>query len=128
LVKGFGLKKGAIVTSVGHDAHNIIAAGANDADIYLAIKEIEKLQGGIAVVADGEVLGSLQLSIGGLMSDEPLEVVVNKLQNLKRLASELGAIPEDPFAILSFMALPVIPELRVTDLGRVDVTQFKIKE
>jgi adenine deaminase len=126
LVKGFGLKKGSIVTSVGHDAHNIIAAGTNDADIYLAIKEIEKLQGGIAVVADGEVLGSLQLSIGGLMSDEPLEVVVNKLQNLKRLASELGAIPEDPFAILSFMALPVIPELRVTDLGLVDVTQFKI--
>jgi adenine deaminase len=126
LVKGFGLKKGSIVTSVGHDAHNIIAAGANDADIYLAIKEIEKLQGGIAVVADGEVLGSLQLSIGGLMSDEPLEVVVNKLQNLKRLASELGAIPEDPFAILSFMALPVIPELRVTDMGLVDVTQFKI--
>jgi adenine deaminase len=128
LIKGLGLKKGAIATSVGHDSHNIIAAGTNDEDIYLAIKEIEKLQGGIAVVADGKVLGSLQLSIGGLMSAEPLETVSDKLQNLKRLTAGLGAKLPDSFATLSFMSLPVIPELRLTDLGLVDVIQFKIVE
>jgi adenine deaminase len=128
LIKGLGLKKGAIATSVGHDSHNIIAAGTNDEDIYIAIKEIERLQGGLTVVADGKVLGSLQLSIGGLMSVEPLETVSAKLQNLKRMTAQLGATLPDSFATLSFMALPVIPELRLTDLGLVDVTQFKIVE
>jgi adenine deaminase len=128
LIKGLGLKKGAIASSVGHDSHNVIAAGTNDEDIYIAIKEIEKLQGGLAVVADGKVLGSLQLSIGGLMSVEPLEAVSDKLQNLKRIAAELGAKLPDSFATLSFMALPVIPELRLTDLGLVDVVEFKIVE
>jgi adenine deaminase len=128
LIKGLGLKKGAIASSVGHDSHNVIAAGTNDEDIYIAIKEIEKLQGGLAVVAEGKVMGSLQLSIGGLMSSEPLETVAGKLQELKNMAAELGAKLPDPFATLSFMALPVIPELRLTDLGLVDVTQFKIVE
>jgi adenine deaminase len=128
LIKGLGLKKGAIATSVGHDSHNVIATGTNDEDIYTAIKEIERLQGGLAVVADGKVLGSLQLSIGGLMSVEPLETVAAKLQNLKKITLELGAKLPDSFATLSFMALPVIPELRLTDLGLVDVTQFKIVE
>ena len=128
LIKGLGLKKGAIASSVGHDSHNVIAAGTNDEDIYIAIKEIEKLQGGLAVVAEGKVMGSLQLSIGGLMSLEPLETVAGKLQELKNMAAELGAKLPDPFATLSFMALPVIPELRLTDLGLVDVTQFKIVE
>jgi len=128
LIKGLGLKRGAIATSVGHDSHNVIAAGTNDDDIYTAIKEIERLQGGLTVVADGKVLGSLQLSIGGLMSVEPLETVSEKLQNLKRIAGKLGATLPDAFATLSFMALPVIPELRLTDLGLVDVTQFKIVE
>jgi adenine deaminase len=126
LIKGLGLKKGAIASSVGHDSHNVIAAGTNDEDIYIAVKEIERLQGGLAVVADGNVLGSLQLSIGGLMSLEPLETVSHKLQNLKKIAVELGAKLPDSFATLSFMALPVIPELRLTDLGLVDVTEFKI--
>ena len=128
LIKGLGLKKGAVATSVGHDSHNIIAAGTNDEDIYTAIKEIERLQGGLAVVADGKVLGSLQLSIGGLMSVEPLETVSDRLQNLKKITADLGAALPDSFATLSFMALPVIPELRLTDLGLVDVTQFKIVE
>ncbi|MDD4874669.1 MAG: adenine deaminase [Dehalococcoidales bacterium] len=128
LIKGFGLKKGAIISSVGHDSHNIIAVGTNDSDIYTGIREIERLQGGIVVVADGRVLGSLQLSIGGLMSVEPMETVVAKLQHLKEIASQLGATPPEPFATLSFMALPVIPELRLTDLGLVDVTQFELVE
>ncbi len=128
LIKGLGLKKGAIASSIGHDSHNVIAAGTNDEDIYIAIKEIERLQGGLAVVAGGKVLGSLQLSIGGLMSLEPLETVSDKLQNLKKIAFKLGANLPDSFATLSFMALPVIPELRLTDLGLVDVTEFKIVE
>jgi adenine deaminase len=128
LIKGFGLKKGAIASSVGHDSHNVIAVGAGDEDIYTAVKEIERIQGGIAVVADGKVLGSLALSIGGLMSTEPLETVVAQLQHLKELAAGLGAKPPEPFATLSFMALPVIPELRLTDLGLVDVNEFKLVE
>ncbi|MFA7352174.1 MAG: adenine deaminase C-terminal domain-containing protein, partial [Dehalococcoidales bacterium] len=128
LIKGLGLKRGALATSVGHDSHNVIAAGTNDEDIYIAIKEIERLQGGLTVVADGKVLGSLQLSIGGLMSVEPLETVSDKLQSLKNIAAELGATLPDTFATLSFMALPVIPELRLTDLGLVDVTEFKLVE
>ncbi|MFA5628768.1 MAG: adenine deaminase [Dehalococcoidales bacterium] len=128
LIKGLGLKKGALATSVAHDSHNIIAAGTNDEDIYAAVKEIEKLQGGIAVAQNGKVLGSLQLSIGGLMSVEQLETVAEKLQNLKKIAAELGSTLADPFATLSFMALPVIPELRLTDMGLVDVTRFKLVE
>ena len=128
LIKGLGLNRGALASSVGHDSHNIIAAGTNDEDIYIAIKEIERLQGGLAVVADGKILGSLQLSIGGLMSVEPSETVSDKLQNLKKNTFELGATLPDSFATLSFMALPVIPELRLTDLGLVDVTEFKIVE
>ena len=128
LVKGFGLKKGALVSSIAHDSHNIIAVGTNDRDIFAGIKEIEKMQGGLVVVAEGRVLASLALPIGGLMSDQPLEMVVAKLKKLKALAVELGSQLQSPFATLSFMALPVIPELRLTDLGLVDVGEFKIIE
>jgi adenine deaminase len=126
LVTGFGLKKGALASSVAHDSHNIIAVGASDADIYLAIKEIERLQGGLVVVADCRVLASLALRIAGLLSDEPLEAVVSKVEKLEKVARELGSTLPSPFAALSFLALPVIPELKLTDLGLVDVNQFKI--
>ncbi|MFC2026903.1 adenine deaminase [Chloroflexota bacterium] len=126
LVKGFGLKKGALVSSIAHDSHNIIAVGTDDGDIFSGIKEIERLGGGLAVVADGRVLGSLSLPIAGLLSREPLAVVVDKLERLKALATELGTELPSPFATLSFMALPVIPELRLTDLGLVDVNAFKL--
>jgi len=128
LVKGFGLKKGALVSSIAHDSHNIIAVGADDEDIYTGIKEIERLQGGLAVVADGKILASLALPIGGLLSDEPLEVVVTKLEEMKALAVELGIKLPSPFATLSFLALSVIPEIRLTDLGLVDVNAFKLIE
>jgi adenine deaminase len=128
LVKGFGLKRGALVSSVAHDSHNIIAVGTDDGDIYNGIKEVERLQGGLAVVADGRVLASLPLPIGGLLSDRPLENVVAQLEKLKALAAELGSRLPSPFATLSFLALPVIPELRLTDLGLVDVNQFKLIE
>lgn len=126
LVTGFNLKKGALASSVAHDSHNVIVVGTNDEDIFTAVKEIEQLQGGLAVVSGGKVLASLGLPIAGLLSDEPLETVVDKLEKLKRLAKDLGTTLPSPFATLSFLALPVIPELRLTDLGLVDVNEFKL--
>ncbi len=127
-VKGFGLKRGALVSSVAHDSHNIIAVGTDDGDIYTGIQEVERLQGGLVVVGGGKVLASLALPIGGLLSDQPLEDVVAQLEKLESLAAELGSRLPSPFATLSFLALPVIPELRLTDLGLVDVNQFKLIE
>jgi len=113
LVTGFGLKQGALASSIAHDSHNIIAVGTNDDDILTAVKEIDRLQGGL-------------LPIAGLLSDEPLEVVVDKLERLEHIATELGTVLPSPFSTLSFLALPVIPELRLTDLGLVDVSQFRL--
>ncbi|MBA7652435.1 Adenine deaminase [subsurface metagenome] len=126
LVSGFGLKRGALASSIAHDSHNIIAVGTNDKDIFTAVKQIERLNGGLVVAAEGRVLASLALPIAGLLSDEPLEVVVNKLERLDQLATDLGTTLPSPFSTLSFLALPVIPELRLTDLGLVDVNQFKL--
>lgn len=125
-VKGFGLKHGALASSVAHDSHNIVAVGTNDEDIYTAIKTIEKMRGGLAVVDDGRVIASLSLPVAGLLSDKPLETVVNKLAEEEKAAKKLGVKLPSPFATLSFIALPVIPELRLTDLGLVDVNQFKL--
>ena len=126
LVRGFGLKKGALASSIAHDCHNIIAVGTNDNDIFIAVKEIERLHGGLVVAAEGKVLASLALPIAGLLSDQPLEVVVDKLEKLEQLARDLGTTLKSPFSTLSFLALPVIPELRLTDLGLVDVNQFRL--
>jgi len=126
LVKGFGLKKGALASSVAHDSHNIIVVGTNDLDILKAIEEVDRLQGGLVVCADRKVLASLPLPIAGLLSPEPLEVVVSQHENVEEAAATLGNLPPAPFSILSFLALPVIPELRLTDLGLVDVAQFKL--
>jgi adenine deaminase len=126
LVKGLGLKRGAIATSIAHDSHNIVAAGVEDKDIFAAIKEIEKLQGGLVVADAGQVLDALPLPIAGLLSDQPVETVVEKLENLEKIAASLGCSLPSPFAPLSFLALPVIPELRLTDLGLVDVLAFKL--
>jgi len=126
LVKGFGLKKGALASSVAHDSHNIIAVGTNDFDILKAIEEINRLQGGLVVCANLEILASLPLPIAGLLSPEPLDVVVSQHENVEKAAASLGNLPPAPFAILSFLALPVIPELRLTDLGLVDVVEFKL--
>ena len=126
LVKGLNLKRGALASSVAHDSHNIVAAGTNDKDIFLAIKEIERLGGGLAAVAEGKVLASLALPVAGLLSDKPLVAVVSGLEALEQLARELGTDLPAPFATLSFLALPVIPELRLTDLGLVDVNEFRL--
>jgi adenine deaminase len=126
MVAGFGLKKGALASSVAHDSHNIVVVGTSDEDILTAIREVERLQGGLAAVSDGTVLASLGLPIAGLLSDEPLEKVVAQQEKLEQVAMELGTKLPSPFATLSFLALPVIPELKLTDLGLVDVTEFKL--
>jgi adenine deaminase len=126
LVIGFGLKRGALASSTAHDSHNIVAVGASDEDIYTAIKEVERLQGGLVVAAGGKVLGSLATPIAGLLSQQPLETVVADLAKLEKIARELGCVLPAPFATLSFLALPVIPELRLTDHGLVDVVEFKL--
>ncbi|MBT9149406.1 MAG: Adenine deaminase [Dehalococcoidia bacterium] len=102
--------------------------GTNDGDILAAIRELERLQGGLSVACEGQILGSLALPIAGLLSDEPLGTVVQKLEELRSIAATLGCIPAAPFATLSFLALPVIPELRLTDLGLVDVMAFRLLE
>jgi len=126
LVKGFGLKKGALASSVAHDSHNIIAVGTNDFDILKAIEEINRFQGGLVVCANLEILASLPLPIAGLLSPEPLDVVASQHEIVEKTAASLGNLPPAPFALLSFLALPVIPELRLTDLGLVDVVEFKL--
>jgi len=128
LVSGFGLKQGALASSIAHDSHNIVAVGTNDEDIFVAIKEIERLQGGLVVAAGGKILAGLALPVAGLLSDESLEVVVDKLDRVERAAADLGTTLPSPFSTLSFLALPVIPELRLTDLGLVDVKEFRLIE
>jgi len=128
VVKGFGLKKGAIASSVAHDSHNIVVVGTNDDDMKAAVVEISKMQGGLAVVANGDVKAGLPLPVAGLMSDGTLDEVVAGLRKVIRAARRLGSPLEDPFMAMSFLALPVIPELKVTDLGLFDVDTFEFTE
>jgi adenine deaminase len=126
LVSGFGLQTGALASSVAHDSHNIIVVGVDDCDIYQAVKEVERMQGGLVAVAGGKVLASLALPIAGLLSPNPLEQVVSGIQKLDQAARDLGVRIPAPFSVLSFLALPVIPEMRLSDLGLVDVNEFRI--
>ena len=119
---GYGLKAGAVATSVSHDSHNIICVGANDEDMALASNRVAENHGGIVVVKEGRVLAELPLEIAGLMSDKPLSVVNDLLEKAKETAYSLGVGKDiDPFMTLSFMSLPVIPTLRLTTRGVVDV-------
>jgi adenine deaminase len=126
IVRGFGLKSGAIASTVAHDSHNIIAVGTSDEDILAAVKAIEQMQGGLVVCKDGKAIARLPLPICGLLSPDPAETVSGRFEALEKKAATLGNLPPAPFALLSFIALPVIPELRLTDLGIVDVVQFKL--
>lgn len=125
-VKGFNLKKGAIASSVSHDSHNIVVVGSSDKDMITALIEISRMQGGQVVVQDGNILEALPLSIAGLMSRESLEFVDKKMRSLHKAARALGCKLEDPFMTMTFMALPVIPEIKLTDKGLVDVTKFEV--
>lgn len=126
-VKGYSLKSGAVATSVAHDSHNIITVGCNDDDIAVAVNAIKDSKGGIAVVENGKIKALLELPIAGLMSDEPLTTVNEKLENAKLSAYELGADKSiDSFMTLSFLSLPVIPSLRITTKGVFDAENWKM--
>jgi adenine deaminase len=125
-VQGLGLKKGAIGSSVAHDSHNLVIVGTNDPDILKAVEVIQAMRGGLVAVLDGKVLASLPLPIAGLMSEASVAQVNLQLEALHRVVKNLGCKIKDPFMTLSFLSLPVIPELKITDKGLVDVNQFKI--
>jgi adenine deaminase len=126
LVTGFGLKKGALGSTVAHDSHNIIIVGTNDRDMLIAARALKRIGGGYVAVADGEVVAKLALPIAGLMSNKPASRVVADLRLLIERAQRWGSRLENPFISLSFLALPVIPELKLTDRGLVDVSRFEI--
>jgi len=124
-VQGFGLKRGALASSVAHDSHNIIVVGTNDRDMLAAAREIEVMRGGLVAVNQGQVKARLPLPIAGLMSDQTIEVVRSQMDDLLTATRDMGSSYPDPFMTLSFLALPVIPELKLTDQGLVDVNQFQ---
>jgi adenine deaminase len=124
-VQGFGLKKGAIGSSVAHDSHNLVLVGTNDRDILKTVEAIQAMRGGLAAVLDRKVLASLPLPIAGLMSEDLVPQVNLQLEALHRAAKNLGCKIPNPFMTLSFLSLAVIPELKITDKGLVDVNQFK---
>ncbi len=126
LVRGFGLQAGALASSVAHDAHNVGVVGTNDGDMLRAVEAVAAMEGGLAVVRDGKVLASLPLPIGGLMSDLPFEEVAERLAQVEAAAQTLGCRTERPFMALSFLALSVIPSLKLTDRGLVDVDAWKL--
>ncbi|OPZ58391.1 MAG: Adenine deaminase [Synergistetes bacterium ADurb.Bin520] len=126
LVRGFSLKRGALASSVAHDSHNILCVGTDDGDMVAAARAVEVMGGGLAVACDGEVLARLALPIGGLMSDRPLEEIASGWESLRFAARQLGCTLHEPFMHLSFLALPVIPALKITDRGLVDVGRFEI--
>lgn len=126
LVKGLGLRSGAIASTVAHDSHNIIAVGVTDDDILHALSEIKKIHGGLVVVQGGTVMAELPLPVAGLISDRGLDYVVKKLREIEGAVKGLGAAVPHPFGILSFLALPVIPELKLTDRGLVEVKSMSL--
>ena len=126
LLKGYGLKEGTVALSIAHDSHNVIVAGRNDHDMALAVEALVRMGGGVALVNKGQILGEMPLPIAGLMSDQSGEWVAEKLAEVNRIAVEkLGVNPHiEPVMTLCFMSLPVIPELKLTDMGLFDVTRF----
>jgi adenine deaminase len=127
-VRGFGLKRGAIASSVGHDSHNITVVGVDDADMAAAVMRVVALHGGFVVVAGGEVLAELALPVAGLMSLQPFESVRDKLHALRDAARALGCTLPEPFLQVAFLPLPVIPHLKITDRGLFDVDRFAFVE
>jgi adenine deaminase len=125
-VKGLGLKKGAIASTVAHDHHNIVVAGADDESMFNAVQAIAATRGGMAAAYDDTVLAQLPLPIAGLMSDQPIETVCRQVDEILAAARQLGSPLHDPFMALSFLALPVIPSLKLTDRGLVDVDKFQL--
>ena len=126
LVTGFGLRRGAFASTVAHDAHNVVAVGVEDADLLACVARLQEIGGGIVVAEGGQVRGELALPVAGLVSDEPVEDVVTSLERLHELLCAMGVGIEAPFMTLSFLALSVIPALKITDRGLVDVERFEL--
>lgn len=127
-VKGFGLQRGAIASSVAHDSHNIIVVGVNDADMAVAVNRVWEMQGGFVVAQAGKVVAELALPIAGLMTDAPFEVVADDLKKLRDAAKGLGCVLPEPFLQVAFLALPVIPHLKLTDRGLFNVDTFQFTD
>jgi len=125
-VSGFGLKSGAFAQSIGHDSHNVVVTGTDHADMALAANAIKEMKGGIVLVQDGHVLDSLSLPFAGLLSLDPVEEVALELDGLHGTIKEMGCTLPAPFITHSFIALPVIPKLRLTDMGLFDVERFEM--
>jgi adenine deaminase len=125
-VQGFGLKKGAIASTVGHDSHNICVVGVSEDDMAQAVRRLSEIKGGFVVVEDGKVTGEIALPVAGLMSLEPYEKVRDTLHHLRQTALALGSTLQEPFLQLAFLPLPVIPHLKISDKGLVDVDAFRL--
>ena len=125
-VHGFGLKSGAIASTVAHDHHNIVTVGVDYDDIALAVNRLSEIDGGFVIADKGQILKEIPLPIAGLMSLQPFEVIQQELKELREVAHSLGVTLEEPFLQLSFLALPVIPALKITDRGLIDVNKFEI--
>ena len=125
-VKGFGLKDAALASSIGHDSHNVCVVGADDADMAAAVNRLARIGGGFVAVRGGRVLGELPLPLAGLMSLDPFETVAGRLRALRALVRGLGCALPEPFLQLAFLPLPVIPHLKITDFGLVDVDKFQL--
>ena len=125
-VRGLGIKKGAMASSVAHDSHNIVVVGTSDGDMRAALNAVVEMQGGLAAVVDKKPVATLPLPVAGLMSLEPLEKIRKQMDQLIAASRAMGSSLKDPYMTLSFLALPVIPELKITDRGLVDVNQFKV--
>jgi adenine deaminase len=126
LVRGFGLRAGALASTIAHDAHNIVAVGMSDDDMHIAVERLTALGGGIIVAADGEVKAELPLPVAGLLADLPLDEVVAASRACVDAARQLGCTLPSPFQSMAFLALSVIPSLKLTDRGLVDVDAFEL--
>ncbi len=126
LVKGLGLRRGAIASSIAHDSHNIVVVGVDDDSMMFAARAVAQMRGGMAAVDGERVLAQLPLSIAGLMSDQPIETVRAQMDEMLRASAQLGSNLHDPYMAMSFLALPVIPALKITDRGLIDVEKFQV--
>lgn len=127
-VQGFGLKKGAIASSVSHDHHNIVVVGCNDNDMLIAVRELEKSQGGFTAVADGKIIGIMPLPLAGLMSTKSADTVLEQMDKINETVIKLGCNMKAPFMSLSFISLPTVPQLGLTDMGMIDVLGHRFIE
>jgi adenine deaminase len=125
-VTGFGLQRGAFASTVAHDAHNIVVVGTSDEDMAACVDHLAEVGGGIVAVDGGHVVGDLPLPVAGLLSDEPVATVVERLDALHESLASMGVKISAPFMTLSFLALSVIPKLKITDHGLIDVDRFEV--